>query len=446
MKKRNLFSLLSALLIMTTACTNDEPNGGNNVQTAATKYVVAATSSEATYLLTLDDLSSGESTIYGNGYEVDNASQWVFYKNKYAYRLVYNQGNAGITTSYVLDEYGDIKERNISHEIQNRFTTNGIYGNHIITAASGATDNTDDKGNVQYGITFTKIDVENQTLTTQTVVTENLLGTGEYCTVSGIVESNGKIYTAVCPEGVSVYGVANHSDKLSTEALDLVNSEGGISGTVNPNNVWVAIYNSSDFSNPTIITDNRISYATSRYRSQYYPNIAADNSGNIYVFSSSYATVQEGIQKTNLPSGVLRINAGTEEFDASYYVNFEDPSVADRAMYRAWHIKDDYFLMQMYTDKGDDKSHTVNTNSLGIFKAGSKSFTWLKGVPSATEINSMSRNAFCHNGLAYIGIATITEGSQPTIYVIDPETATATAGAIVTSTAISAMGQLTNQF
>ena len=232
---------------------------------------------------------------------------------------------------------------------------------------------------------------------------------------------------------------------LRQGALELVNTEGGISGTVNPNQVWVAIYNNSDFENPTIITDNRISYATSRYRSQYYPNIAADDAGNVYVFSSSYSTVQEGIQKTNLPSGVLKINAGGTTFDSDYYVNFEDASVADRAMYRVWHIKDDYFLMQMYTDKGDDKSHTVNTNSLGIFKASSRSFSWVNGLPAAEVINSMSRNAYCHDGVAYIGIATTEEGAQPTIYVIDPVTATATTGAVVTSTAISAMGQLTNQ-
>lgn len=445
MKKRNLFALLSAVLMMGTACTHEEPNGGNGVEVAATKFVVAATSSEATYLLTMDNLKTGATSIYGNGYEVDNATHWVFYGNKYAYRLVYNQGNAGITTSYVLDEYGEIKERNINHEIQNRFTTHGIYGDQIITAASGATAHTDDAGNSQYGVTITKINVENQTLNTQTFITENMLGTGEYCTLSGIVESNGKIFTAVCPEGVSVYGIANNSHLLSQEALELVNTEGGISGTVNPNQVWVAIYNNSDFENPTIITDNRISYATSRYRSQYYPNIAADDAGNVYVFSSSYSTVQEGIQKTNLPSGVLKINAGGTTFDSDYYVNFEDASVADRAMYRVWHIKDDYFLMQMYTDKGDDKSHTVNTNSLGIFKASSRSFSWVNGLPAADVINSMSRNAYCHDGVAYIGIATTEEGAQPTIYVIDPVTATATTGAVVTSTAISAMGQLTNQ-
>ena len=73
MKKRNLFALLSAVLMMGTACTHEEPNGGNGVEVAATKFVVAATSSEATYLLTMDNLKTGATSIYGNGYEIGRA-------------------------------------------------------------------------------------------------------------------------------------------------------------------------------------------------------------------------------------------------------------------------------------------------------------------------------------------------------------------------------------
>lgn len=445
MKNKIYFTAAALGLIFMSACSNEGIDNGGKTPTEATKFVVAATSSEATYLLAMNSVSGGEASNVGSGTEVDNATSWVFWRNKYAYRLVYNQGNAGVTTSYLLDEYGDIKERNIRHEIQSRFTTYGTYANQIITAASGATDKKDAAGNPQYGITFTKIDVQQQTLSTQTVPSENLLGTGEYCTVSGIVESNGKIYTAVCPEGVSVYGVQNNGDLLSEQAKALINTEGGISGTINPDRVWVAIYDGNDFSSPRIIHDDRISYATSRYRSQYYSTIDADDAGNIYVFSSSYATTQSGIQKTSLPSGVVRIKAGEEQFDASYYVNFEDPAIAGLAMYKVWHITGDYFLMQMYAQTGDDKSYKANTNRLGIFKASSKQFSWISGLPDATDIGSLSKNAFCADGRAYIAITTVTANSKPTIYTIDPATATAAPGATITAEGVTAIGQLTNK-
>lgn len=454
MKKRNLLWGIAASLLFgmaTTACSEDDPlesGGGNNgnggnTSGSGSRYIVAGTSSEATYLLATDRLDEGEASIVGNGMEVDNATTWLFYKNKYAYRLVYNQGNAGVTTSYQLDADGTLEERNIRHEIQNRFTTYGIFENYILTAASGATDRKDAAGNPQYGITFTLIDAEGQTLSTRTVGSENLIGTGEYCTVSGFVESNGKIYTAVCPEGVSVYGVQNNGNLLSEEAKKLINEEGGISGAIAPDKVWVAIYNGTDFENPTLISDDRISYATSRYRSQYYQTIDADDAGNIYVFSSSYATTQEGIQKTSLPSGVVRIQAGADTFDPDYYVNLEEASVAGRAMYKVWHVTGDYFLLQMYAEPTDNKSYKANTNRFGIFKAGEGKFTWVEGLPDAETIGSVSKNAYVENGAAYLAVVPTTEGAKPTLYQIDPQTAVAKAGLIVTADGIGAIGKLT---
>lgn len=435
--------MLCALVV--TACSEENHSiGGSGGDGSQSKYIVAGTSSEATYLLATDRLDAGEVSIVGHGLEVDNSTAFLFYKEKYAYRLVYNQGNAGITTSYQLDANGELTERNIRHEIQNRFTTYGMYGNYIITAASGAINPTSSVNNIPpYGITFTMINAEDQTLSTQTVVSENLLGTGEYCTISGIVASGDKIYSGVVPEGFSVYGVQNAGDQLTEEARKLINTEGGIAGTIHPNSVWVAIYNGTNFDTPKIIKDDRISYATSRFKSQFYPTIDKDEEGNVYVFSASHATTQSGIQKTNRPSGVIRIKAGTEAFDPDYYVNLEDPAMAGRAMYKVWHIKGDYFLMQMYKDVTDDKSWKTNTHRLGIFKAGEKRFTWIEGLPEPDHIGSLSKNAYINDGLAHMAVTTTTAGSKPTIYVIDPETATASKGLVVTSDGISAVGKLT---
>ena len=447
MEFKKLISLFAAGIVVATSCTEDDNKFSVDVEEGSglSKFVIAATSSVATYLLPIDNLEDGEATYRnGAGYEVENATDWIFWNNKYAYRLVYNQQNPGVTTSYMLNSDGNIVEREIQYSILNRFTTSGIYNNHIVMAASGATAKTDDKGNAQYGVTFTLLNVVDQTEESKTIITENMIGSGEYCTLSGVVQSNNKIYTAVCPEGVSVYGVQNNGALLSDEAKAIINTSGGISGTINPDSVWVAIYDGVDFSNPRIVRDGRISYSTSRYRSQYYSTISADASGNVYVFSSSYATVQAGIQKTSLPSGVIRINAGTETFDADYYVNFEDESVAGTAMYKVWHIKEDYFLMQMYAEKSDDKSYTANTNKLGVFKASDKSFTWVTGLPGSSEINSLSKNAYSDGENAFIVVTPVTTNAKPTIYKINPLTAAAEAGVVVDAEGVTAIGKLIN--
>ena len=70
-----------------------------------------------------------------NGKETDTGTAWLFYKDKYLYRLVYNQSNAGTGSSYYIGSNGMIAQRNILFEIKSRFTTYGFFGQHLITAA-----------------------------------------------------------------------------------------------------------------------------------------------------------------------------------------------------------------------------------------------------------------------------------------------------------------------
>ena len=113
-------------------------------------------------------------------------------------------------------------------------------------------------------------------------------------------------------------------------------------------------------------------------------------------------------------------------------------------MYKVWHVKGDYFLLQMYNEAGDDKSYTVNTHRFGIFKASNATFQWVTGLPEATEINALSRSAYVEQGYAYMGVTTISAGSKPTIYVINPETAEAAPGLEITAEGLAAIGKLSN--
>ncbi|MDR0618282.1 MAG: DUF4374 domain-containing protein [Bacteroidales bacterium] len=411
--------LAAAIVFFAVSC-----DKGNNLVNNDSKgsYVIAASGDDVanpSYLLQTGKLDSGELSIVNSGLETETGTAWLFYNNKYLYRLVYNQGNAGTGSSYIINKDGQIEERSIKFEITNRFTTYGFYGKHIITAAAGATDKKDESGNIRQGVTFTILDMEAQTLKTKTVSTENFLGTGEYTTFSGIVDVNGKLFTAVCPIGVSAYGVAQGAADTTATV------------TAYPDSVWVAIYSNTDFENPKIIRDNRLSYASSRYRSQYYSNIVADDRNNIYVFSSSYDN------RTTKPSGVIRIKAGTEVFD-DYYFNIQ-AAAGGRHLFKVWYISEDYFLLQMYTT--ETVAAMGDAKRLAIFNAADKTLKEVTGLPAIENIGSFGSTPYVENGTVYMPVVP-TEGSQPAIYAINASTAAATKGVVVRCKSISAVGKL----
>jgi hypothetical protein len=424
MKKNVFTSFMAAAAILAASC--DDGNDDNKLPVEPEEeqgtYIIAASSDEAAYLLQADSLDGGELTIVNAGLETESATAWVFTPNKkYLYRLVYNQGNAGTGSSYVLDEQGGIRERGIRFEITNRFTTYGPYDKYLVTAAAGATAMTDAAGNVQQGVTFTILDTEEQTLRTKTISTENFLGNGEYVTFSGIVDVNGKLFTGVCPIGVSAYGVARGVDTITRTTTNY------------PDSVWVAIHDNINLDNPKILRDDRLSYASSRYRSQYYSNIVADDKNNVYVFSSAYDS------RTTKKSGAIRVKAGTEEFDKEYYFDIET-AAGGIHLFKVWHVTGDYFLLQMYTT--GSVAAMGDAKRLAVVNVVSKSLAWVTGLPPVENIGSFGSTPHADNGKIYLPVVTVDNGEQPTVYVIDPLTATATRGTVVACTAIGAVGKL----
>lgn len=421
MKKKLILSSFAAVCLFAASCSKDDDN--NPVVEPKGSFIIVASSTETSYLLQTDNLSSGELTIEGNGLETDGGTEWQFIKGKYLYRLVYNQGNAGIAASYELDANGQIKARSKTFESP-RFTTVGNFGNYVLTASSVDTDTQNEAGKKAKGIVFSYIDAETQELQSKTINAENFLGNGEYVTVSGLVEANGKFYTAVCPLGMSDYGAA-------------ASAASSYSGTHYPDSVWVAVYNDVSFTNPRIIRDNRLSYATTRFRSQYWPNIVTDDRDNVYVFSSAYDA------NTTKPSGVLRINAGTNVFDPNYFVNIQSLA-SEHKVCMPYHITGDYFLLRMYSEPNSTAFTGTSPTAykLAIFNAADKSFRWVTtGLPVEENIASISKRPVASDGLIYVPIV-LSDGSQPAIYAIDPATATATKGVVVTCNSIAATGKL----
>lgn len=440
---------LSALL---SSCSEDDPAPVTPPNTETSDYVISAAVDDASYLVTAASLDTGEVTVRSNGYETPSGTQWVFYKDKYLYRLQYNQGSAGVTTSYYKNSNGNVQARPKEYTISNRFTTFGVFGSYIITAAPVDTDKGDAEGHMQKGLGLTYLDVENETTSSRVIDGENFLGNGEYVNFAGIVEANGKLYTAVIPMGLSTYGSAYENGKWVLYP-DLVKTEDGGSNsssykkgelqwTQYPNEAWIAIYDDENFESPRLIKTDKISYACGRNRSQYYQTTWAADNGDIYVFSPSYSKLMtDARQQTTLPAGVVRIKSGATDFDPDYYFNIE-AAAGGQSFLRCWHITGDYFLLQMYTQGLNAKGQ--GATKLAIYKGEDKSFKYVTGLPDPDLISSFGTTPYSENGVAYVSVS-VTDGSQPAIYKIDPATGVATKGLVVNATSVNAVGKLSKQ-
>lgn len=454
MKKKLFYFAALVACGLFAACTDDDPASDPTTGTgtdagtdAVSAYTVVGTT-EAAYLMTSESLEEGEITSVGDGLEVSagNSSTWFFFGDKYLYHLSYSQGQAGTTSAYYLDSTGKIRARSKEYSILN-FWTYGMVGDYIITSATAAGDQTDSAGNKAYVLTFTLLDVEKENSRTMTVPSENFLGNKEYVMFSGLLEVNGKIYTAVIPMGCSPYGVKAGGVLPGNEGLvsDGASGSGGgraeagsLSGTQYADYCWVAVFDDVTFTNPTLIKTDRLSYACGRMRSAYYQTIWAADNGDVYVFSPSYAKTYTDARTTHHNSGVMRIKAGATEFDDDYgYVDIEALS-GGHPIYRCWHICEDYFLLQMYTAGYNIQGSA--TNELMVYKGGTKQLTKVSGLPA--DLSSISsKTPYCENGAAYVALG-MESSKTPYIYKIDMATATATQGLAVSANEINAIGKL----
>ena len=455
---KTMFALALGSLLFASCDNGNDPDGPTDgaLSTFVISATVGAGDDAANYLLTSETLTEGELTAVGTGLETDLGTFWMYHKDKYLFRLVYNQSSAGFSTSYELNDIGRITDRYGNYEIR-RFTTLGFHGDYLLTTSTGALDskhgipNPNGEGSyVPRGFLVNDINMSNHHVGTNTeeVWAEDYFGNGEFVTFAGLLEANGKIFTAPIPMGMSHYGVVMYDDKIRYRDLVKTESGGGGSGaytagelqwTQYPDEAYIAIYNDKTFKNPTLLKTDKISYATGRQQSQYYQMIWAADNGDVYVFSPSYAkTMADDRQKTTLPAGVMRIKAGATDFDPSYYYNIETQSNG-AGFLRSWHISGDYFLLMMYDRPFSESGYAAT--KLAVFKGDTGKLTYITGLPES--ITSFSSAPYFESGKIYMPI--MVTGQDPAIYVIDAAAATATKGISVKANSITSVGKLSHQ-
>ena len=453
--------LTLAVVAAFSSCKPDDDDPTNPDNNEKGTYVIASqgqfSNTTTNALLTAVSLDNGTVGME-NGLVNDGATQWVFYGDKYLYALSYNQGNAGLTRSFIMNSDYNLKARSGEYAVR-RFTTFGIYDDYVMTFSTGdgPTEWADENGYIPQSFLVSKLDVKSETYTTNNTLeehylSENFLGNGEYVTLAGIQERNGKLFSAAVPMGLSQYGVKDGDGKwILPGNEDLVTTEAGGSGssaydvdelqwTQYPNECWIAIFDNENLTGKKLIKTDKISYACGRRKSQYYQMTWATDKGDIYVFSPSYAKAMKDVrQQTTLPAGVMRIKNGTESFDESYYVDFEALS-GGLSFLRTWHVGDDKFLMLMY-DRPITPANDMTANRLAIFDAEEGILTNVTGLPSADVLSGFGNAPYAEDGKVYIAVTTT--DAYPAVYVIDSNTGIAEKGLTVEATQISGVGRLT---
>lgn len=453
--------IVAIALLAAMACESDIPanNPGYN-DGVERPYVIASqgtfSNTTTNVLLTTETLDGGKVGME-HGLVNDGASYWVFWGDKYLYALTYNQGNAGTTRSYVMNSDYTLSARSAEYAVR-RFTTVGTYENFVMTTSTGdgPQELTDENGFLPKAILVSLLNVEDETYTTNNTLeeqylSENFLGNGEYVTLAGIEQVGDKLYSAAVPMGLSQYGVKAEGGKWVREGFEnLIKTEAGGSGsgsykagelqwTQYPDECWVAVFDDETLSNKRLIKTDKISYAAGRYNSQYYQMIWGTDNGDIYLFSPSYAKMMSDVrQQTVLPAGVVRIKAGSMEFDDSYYVNIE-ALTGGHSFQRTWYIGGTKFLMLMY-DSLFEPGMTMVANKLAIFDAESGVLTPVEGLPASETISGFGNAPYTENGKTYIAVTTT--DSYPAIYVIDNNTSKAEKGVTIEATKVSAVGRL----
>lgn len=420
-------ALSVTLLASLVACEKDKPGNGPDRESSDVEFFIAtdveAAGQSSGYLLAVPDITKGTASVVGNGLEVSGYSSWVFPNEYVGIGLKYQKGDPGLGIGVGLGQKGNIVKTGADFRIDSRFTTYGAFQGQALTAVGGVKVAADAK-NIY--TTFNFIDPDkNNAVRTVTKNTTNLTGNGEYATLSGIV-----------PFGKDEFLSAIVPSKLNTET----GSGGSSTGlTDHPDSVWVVAFD-KDLNVKRIYGDDRLGYASGRFRSQYYSTISDDGRGNVYVFSPA-----NDVRSTKA-GGVIRIKSGEQDFDQNYFLNLKSALGADSDIkfYHVYHVSGDLFVLDYRrTAETDPKQQVPVANALAVVNVATKQFTWVDGLPDFKK-NPMFGNPIAENGKLYIPVS-LTSGEKPAIYSVDAETAKATRGLEVDASEISAVGKLKKQ-
>lgn len=424
----NITTAFLLALFCLPSCTDEDTGGGKEVVQKTGEYFIAVKSSSGSreYILQAESLEKEDLNIADNVFELPSTEYTWIFRDNLAVGLVYQQQFAGLGYGLRLNADRSL-EKVAEFTINNRFTNFGFFENYLLTAVSGQVKSDNSRND---GATFTYWDIDQNLLQTdeKTLWTEDITGNGEQITFSGIIDmGNGEFLTSMVQSAFHQTGTGNGSS---------------IGEVAYPDSVWVAAMD-KDLNIKRIYRDNRISYSAGQFRSQVWSQIGKADNGTVYVFSNNNVNTHNSVQTHN-PCGALRILPDAGTFDPDYFFNLDDGLDGYRFR-RVWYITGSKFFFEIYRDK--TASTVTPGTQYAIADMDARTVKWVTGVPDKNKIISGQYSGcipLYDNGKLYMPITE--SGYDAAIYVIDPESGTATKGITVNGVSeIRAIGHLKAQ-
>ena len=362
-----------------------------------------ASTGVADYLLTANNLDTGTITTAGNGLEQDGTYRYYVTHNNKFFSLLYGQGNPGAVTTYNMLDGKLNKLSNFQTETVQAFAP--VNKDLLLVKIPRTFGN---KAN------WYQVNTDNLLITAEGQMdVANLTKNGETAHFSWLKQVSNKVFAPY----------------FSIKACC-----GDSFGTNYPDSAWVAVYDYPSMKLEKIIKDDRTSFI-GRY---FVDGLGVVENGDTYAFSSAVATTGNALSSKK-PSAITRINAGTTEFDLTYYFNFQEASGGMNIT--NWiYVGSGNFVVNATT--ASEKGAFNTGKHIGVINVNTKTFKPVTGMPDLAKIGSITSHNFSpiDGRTAYIGV-TLTDGSSY-VYKIDAGNATATKGLKIEGGVITSISKL----
>ncbi len=201
---------------------------------------------------------------------------------------------------------------------------------------------------------------------------------------------------------------------------------------------YVAVFTYPDMELEKIIEDDRTSPIGVNGHST---GIEQTESGDIYSFSTS--ALSAGFTSATKPSGILRIKNGETEFDSDYFFNIEEATDGGKLFWMDY-IGNGKAIARIIVDDTNGAGawgafFLKNVFKLVVIDLENQTVTDVSDVP--VHGHRYTSPMFVEDGKAYISCSTDTETH---VYIVDPETASATKGAKVLGLGLKGIFKITN--
>lgn len=380
------------------------------------KFVVTASSSENDYIVSADDILAATTFDATSSTAVQSPGDriWSFFKDEVLYGFLYNQADAGTTASYILNSDGSITKRN-ELALDVSIHIRGTIDDELIL---GYSDRLRDTTIAQQAYFF-KVDPTNDASEEFTLVTDDLLEEGEIAYFTDIAEYEGKIIAAARS----------------------INSSGFTSDYYN--STYIVVFNDDFTVNQVIKDTGRTGYVASQKYSQGDTGLEVVESGDLYAFSAgqtSYAVADT----LTIPSGILKINQGSFEFDDDYFFDITAAS-GGHNLFRSYYMGGTTFVLSMYPGTNLDATFGVDADRFAIVDVATKSFTWVTNFPENALPNWQSRAPYIDVENGKLIVAATPAENEHYLYEIDPTTAIAIKISEVIGEGVKIVGKLTTE-